>query len=76
MGISENTEKDHDGELEDAREALMPKNSSYEVGSGSQSSSNCTGNAWMVYLSTFVAVAGSFEVGSCVSASSSIPFQL
>jgi SP family facilitated glucose transporter-like MFS transporter 8 len=69
-------ENDHDGALEDAREPLMPNNSSCEEGSGSQCSSNNTGTAWMVYLSTFVAVAGSFEVGSCVSASSSFPFQL
>ncbi|KAB5527496.1 hypothetical protein DKX38_021343 [Salix brachista] len=70
MGISENIENYHDGELEDAREALMLKNSSYEEGCGSQSSSNCTGSAGMVYLSTFVAVAGSFEVGSCSGYSS------
>ncbi|KAJ6343580.1 hypothetical protein OIU76_005344 [Salix suchowensis] len=71
MGIGENIENGQDGELEDAREALiMSKNSSYEEGSGSQSSSNCTGSAGMVYLSTFVAVAGSFEVGSCSGYSS------
>ncbi|KAJ6401144.1 hypothetical protein OIU84_016536 [Salix udensis] len=71
MGIGENIENGEDGELEDAREALItPKNSSYEEGSGSQSSSNCTGSAGMVYLSTFVAVAGSFEVGSCYGYSS------
>eukprot|EP00258_Populus_trichocarpa_P011504 XP_002320384.2 sugar transporter ERD6-like 7 [Populus trichocarpa] len=63
-------ENDHDGALEDAREPLMPNNSSCEEGSGSQCSSNNTGTAWMVYLSTFVAVAGSFEVGSCSGYSS------
>ncbi|KAJ6674857.1 hypothetical protein OIU85_011063 [Salix viminalis] len=71
MGIGENIENGQDGELEDAREALiMPKNSSYEEGSASKSSSSCTGSAGMVYLSTFVAVAGSFEVGSCSGYSS------
>ncbi|KAG6749936.1 hypothetical protein POTOM_047013 [Populus tomentosa] len=63
-------ENDHDGALEDAREPLMLQNSSCEEGSGSQCSSNNTGVAWMVYLSTFVAVAGSFEVGSCSGYSS------
>nr|TKR98977.1 hypothetical protein D5086_0000197660 [Populus alba] len=63
-------ENDHDGALEDAREPLMLQNSSREEGSGSRCSSNNTGIAWMVYLSTFVAVAGSFEVGSCSGYSS------
>ncbi|KAJ6973052.1 hypothetical protein NC653_033398 [Populus alba x Populus x berolinensis] len=70
MAIREKMENDHDGALEDAREPLMLQNSSREEGSGSRCSSNNTGIAWMVYLSTFVAVAGSFEVGSCSGYSS------
>ncbi|CAK7348208.1 unnamed protein product [Dovyalis caffra] len=69
MAIKEEIENDHDGAPEDAREPLMPNNFSDEEGSGSQHSSS-TGTAWMVYLSTFFAVFGSLEAGSCAGYSS------
>ncbi|KAH7577479.1 hypothetical protein ACOSQ2_001623 [Xanthoceras sorbifolium] len=56
---------------EKIREPLMrgEKNlADEEEGSNAQTSSN--GHPWMVYLSTFVAVCGSFEFGSCAGYSS------
>ncbi|CAK7348207.1 unnamed protein product [Dovyalis caffra] len=70
MAIREDIENGHDGAPEDGREPLMPKNLSDEEGYVSQHSSNNTGTAWMVYLSTFVAVA----VGAMVGAITSGPF--
>ncbi|KAK3193926.1 hypothetical protein Dsin_025236 [Dipteronia sinensis] len=54
------------------REPLMPRGENNltdeEEGSGAQTSSK--GHSWMVYFSTFVAVCGSYEFGSCAGYSS------
>ena len=58
MGIKEDVESDVQ---EGVRVPLMAEGDEAAGGSGG-------GNLWMVYLSTFVAVCGSYEFGSCVSA--------
>lgn len=59
MKMRKDVEDDGDNVEEEMREALM-RNA--ESGSKKQ-------QPWMVYLSTIVAVCGSYEFGSCVSAS-------
>jgi len=63
MAIWEDIENGHDGAPEDVSQPLMPVNLLGEEGSaGTQYSCN-TRIARMVYLSTLVAVCGSFVVG-------------
>lgn len=67
MAIKEDIEKGNNGVHEEVREPLMASNlADGNDGCGSAQNSS-KGSAWMVYLSTFVAVCGSFEFGSCVS---------
>ncbi|TQD90024.1 hypothetical protein C1H46_024428 [Malus baccata] len=60
MGIKEDVESDVQ---EGVRVPLMAEGDQSAGGSGG-------GNLWMVYLSTFVAVCGSYEFGCCVGYSS------
>ena len=53
---------------EGIREPLMRVEKNLADGDGSaDGGSSRGGNPWMVYLSTFVAVCGSYEFGCCVS---------
>ena len=56
-----------DLEREEVREPLMDKKNLSDEQDGSFVQSIGKESAWMVYLSTFVAVCGSFAFGSCVS---------
>ncbi|TQD86489.1 hypothetical protein C1H46_027978 [Malus baccata] len=64
MAIKENVERDV--QKEEVREPLMRVVENKMDGEDGSS----RGDQWMVYLSTFVAVCGSFEFGSCVGYSS------
>ena len=72
MNIKQDIEKGEDSTQEEIRKPLMQgqKNLPDAGGSGSedQTDQSSKEHLWMVYLSTFVAVCGSFEFGSCVSA--------
>lgn len=72
MNIKQDVEKGEDSTQEEIRKPLMQgqKNLPDAGGSGSedQTDQSSKEHPWMVYLSTFVAVCGSFEFGSCVSA--------
>lgn len=68
MAIREDIEKGNDSVHEEARVPLLQEQKTMadeEDGHTDQTSSKAS--LWMVYLSTFVAVCGSFEFGSCVS---------
>lgn len=68
MGIQEDLEQcKNRGELEEVREPLMDKTNHSGEQDGSFAQSSSKESVWMVYLSTFVAVCGSFAFGSCVS---------
>ncbi|KAJ6729716.1 SUGAR TRANSPORTER ERD6-LIKE 7 [Salix viminalis] len=59
-----------DLEREEVREPLMDKKNLSDEQGGSFVQSRSKESAWMVYLSTFVAVCGSFAFGSCAGYSS------
>ncbi|KAF9688033.1 hypothetical protein SADUNF_Sadunf02G0154900 [Salix dunnii] len=59
-----------DLEREESREPLMDKKNLSDEQDGSFVQSRGKESAWMVYLSTFVAVCGSFAFGSCAGYSS------
>lgn len=75
MGIHqrEDVEKGGKNGLEDLKkplvqgEKIIVSNESGCETDGSSSQNGSDGSIWMVLLSTFVAVCGSFEFGSCVS---------
>lgn len=60
-----NRKDEEDGRQEEIREPLIRV--ANENGHGSESVHPSNGHPWMVYLSTFVAVCGSYEFGACVS---------
>ncbi|EOX94872.1 Major facilitator superfamily protein isoform 1 [Theobroma cacao] len=71
MAIREDIEKGNDSVHEEARVPLLQEQKTMadeEDGHTDQTSSKAS--LWMVYLSTFVAVCGSFEFGSCAGYSS------
>lgn len=72
MNTKHDVEKGKTSTIEEMREPLLQgqKYLPDEGGSGSegQTDQSSRKNLWMVYLSTFVAVCGSYEFGSCVSA--------
>lgn len=74
MNIKQDVEKGEDSTQEEIRKPLMQgqKNQPDAGGSGSedQTDQSSKEHLWMVYLSTFVAVCGSFEFGSCAGYSS------
>lgn len=68
MAIKEDVERGDDSVLESAAISLLQEENNMadkEDGYTDQTSSKAS--LWMVYFSTFVAVCGSFEFGSCVS---------
>lgn len=68
MGIQEDLEQcKNRAEHEEVREPLMDKKNQSGDQDGFFAQSSSKESAWMVYLSTFVAVCGSFAFGSCVS---------
>ncbi|KAG6787160.1 hypothetical protein POTOM_008793 [Populus tomentosa] len=71
MGIQEDLEQcKNRGEHEEVREPLMDKTNHSGEQDGSFAQSSSKESVWMVYLSTFVAVCGSFAFGSCAGYSS------
>ncbi|KAK9281701.1 hypothetical protein L1049_004605 [Liquidambar formosana] len=75
MAAKEDVEQGENSLQEQIREPLMQqeKNLADEEdgpGPNDQSQKSSKGHQWMVYLSTFVAVCGSFEFGSCAGYSS------
>ncbi|XVE73209.1 hypothetical protein DITRI_Ditri11bG0098800 [Diplodiscus trichospermus] len=71
MAIKEDIEKGNNTVHEEVNAPLLPeqKNMVHEEDAHSDSTSS-KASLWMVYLSTFVAVCGSFEFGSCAGYSS------
>lgn len=71
MAKKQDAEKSEKGLQEEIRAPLIPekKTNSYKDGNGSEDQATKSGNEheWMVYLTTFVAVCGSYAFGSCVS---------
>lgn len=68
MAIKEDIEDGNDGAHQEMREPLVGKNLADEE-DGSREQYSSKESVWMVYLSTAVAVCGSFEFGCCVSTS-------
>uniref|UniRef100_A0A5B7AKP3 Putative Major facilitator superfamily protein isoform 1 n=1 Tax=Davidia involucrata TaxID=16924 RepID=A0A5B7AKP3_DAVIN len=68
MAIKQGIEKAESSEQEEIRVPLVDKEDGY--GGEDQSKESSKGHQWMVYLSTFVSVCGSFEFGSCAGYSS------
>ncbi|OAY49640.1 sugar transporter ERD6-like 7 [Manihot esculenta] len=69
MAIKEDIEDGNDGAHQEMREPLVGKNLADEE-DGSREQYSSKESVWMVYLSTAVAVCGSFEFGCCAGYSS------
>lgn len=66
MAIKKGTEVAQNGKKEEIRRPLILQENTLPD-EDAEDPSHKNGHEWMVYLSTFVAVCGSFAFGSCVS---------
>lgn len=64
MAINEDIENQETGDREGVRERLLVPQEKDRAG---KDEGTDKGRPWMVYFTTFVAVCGSYEFGTCVS---------
>lgn len=66
MAIKQDIERAENSMQEEIIVPLIPQEKTSSTDENGESQKGSKGHQWMVYLSTFVAVCGSFAFGSCV----------